>query len=229
MRLRVVASALALLNVLISSPELLDERVALREECADHGLSGHLDGITQAVAKHEQGHERAADDEVEMQIAALRTQLDLYATELSADVELLRAPLDEFKSSCVLLTTSISASKQVKENCKALELLLDGKRVGYTVVDGALPARTRVRNAMWAASGKAIGSSVLKKDYPQVFVDNRYIGGYAEVAHLMESDTVMTTKVQRMAAAVADGQAGFEETFGRFIGQPKVGERIAWD
>jgi len=85
--------------------------------------------------------------------------------------------------------------------------------------------RARVRNALWAVSGKAIGSSVLKKDYPQVFVDNKYIGGYEQIAHLMESDTMMKTKVQRMAASVADGQAGFDETFGGFVGKPKVQEK----
>ena len=159
----------------------------------------------------------------------LQRQLAAYANALAADEELLKRPLAEFAGKCVVLTTSTTASKKVKEDCKAIEALLDGMRVGYTVVDGALPTRTRARNAMWAASGKAIGSSVLKKDYPQVFVDNRYIGGYEQVAHLMESDTLMKTKVQRMAASVADGQAGFDETFGQFVGQPKVGEAIVWD
>ena len=88
------------------------------------------------------------------------------------------------------------------------------------------PTRARVRNALWAVSGKAIGSSVPKRDYPQVFVDNKYIGDYKQVAHLMESDTMMKTKVQRMAATVADGQAGFDETFGRFVGKPKIRERV---
>ena len=126
----------------------------------------------------------------------------------------------------MLLTTSIAVSKKVKEECKLLEALLDGMSIGYHVVDGAQPARARVRNALWAISGKAIGSSVPKKDYPQVFVDNRYIGDYKQVAHLMESDTVMKTKVQRMAATVADGQAGFDETFGKFVGKPKIHDRL---
>ena len=90
---------------------------------------------------------------------------------------------------------------------------------------GSLPTRSRVRTALWEVSGKAIGSSVLKRDYPQVFVDNKYIGDYRIVSHLMESDTMMASKVQRMAAAVADGQVGFEETFSRFVGQRKVKDR----
>ena len=83
-----------------------------------------------------------------------------------------------------------------------------------------------MRNALWAISGKAIGSSVPKRDYPQVFVKNKYIGDYKQVAHLMESDTMMKTKVQRMAATVADGQEGFDETFGPFVGKPKIQERF---
>eukprot|EP00966_Prymnesium_polylepis_P330336 7385994-Prymnesium_polylepis.1 len=104
---------------------------------------------------------------VDEQMAALRRQLDEYATECSMDAELAKAPLEDFKGACVLLTTSVAVSKKVKDNCKALEALLDGLVVGYTVVDGAVPARARARNALWAVFGKAIGSSVLKKDYPR--------------------------------------------------------------
>jgi len=234
--------ALALLNILISSPERLDERLALREECQSLGLAAHIAGLTRAVSKHERMRRAAggaeegeggrggdAEAEVEKQMGALRRQLDEYAEELSADGELAKAPLDEFRGQCVLLTTSVSVSTKVKDDCRALEALLDGMGVGYTVVDGALRARTRVRNALWEVAGKAIGSSVPKKEYPQLFVDNKYIGGRQQVAHLLESDTVMKTRVQRMAATVADGQAGFDETLRPFMGKPKTGERIVWD
>ena len=59
-----------------------------------------------------------------------------------------------------------------------------------------------------------------------MFVDNKYVGDCVMIEHLMESDTAMKTKVQRMAATVADGQAGFEETFGPYVGKPKIPERF---
>ena len=59
-----------------------------------------------------------------------------YATELELDTALAKTPLEEFRGLCVLLTTSVAVSKKVKEDCKALEALLDGMRVGYTVIDG---------------------------------------------------------------------------------------------
>jgi len=225
-RLCVVATSLGLLNILISQPEKLDERLGLRDECTALGLEAQLDGLQQVVASHERMSRRGGgDEEAERQMATLSRQLEVFAEESAADEELAKTPLEEFRGTCVLLTTSVAVSKTVKENCKALEALLDGMNVGYTVIDGALPARARVRNALWQVSGKAIGSSVLKKDYPQVFVDNKFVGGYQQIAHLMESDTVMKTKVHRMAAAVADGQVGFDETFGAFVGNPKIKER----
>jgi len=169
---------------------------------------------------------REAREEVDKRMGTLRQQLGLYATEERGDADLSKRPLDEFAGKCVLLTTSVAVSKKVKEECKAIETLLDGMSVGYTIIDGALSSRARVRNALWTVSGQAIGSSVLKKDYPQVFVDCQFVGGYEVVRHLMESDTMMKTRVQRMAATVADGQAGFDETFGRFVGQPKVREKL---
>ena len=54
-------------------------------------------------------------------MVTIRQQLELYTRELSKDRELERAPLDEFKGLCVLLTTSIAVSKKIKEECKALE------------------------------------------------------------------------------------------------------------
>ena len=51
-------------------------------------------------------------------------------------------------------------------------------RIGYVVIDGGAPRRARVRNALWAISGKAIGSSVLKKDYPQVSDDETSLRTY---------------------------------------------------
>jgi len=196
--------------------------VVARHEDAREGANSHTGG---KEGDQEGGKDGDAQEDVEQQMVTLSKQLELYATELELDTALAKTPLEEFRGLCVLLTTSVAVSKKVKEDCKALEALLDGMRVGYTVIDGAQPVRARVRNALWAVSGKAIGSSVLKKDYPQVFVDNKYIGGYEQIAHLMESDTMMKTKVQRMAASVADGQAGFDETFGGFVGKPKVQEK----
>ena len=230
--LSIVPISLAILNCLLASPKDLDERLSLREECLRLGLGAQLDGLEQVVAQHQAGSQagrQATDeDEVVRQMATLRRQLELYAEDLSEDAEEEKHRLEYFRGMCVLLTTSVAVSKQVKEQCKTLETLLDSKGVGYTVIDGALPHRARMRNALWQVSGKAIGSSVLKKDYPQVFVDNKYIGGCETIEHLMESDTIMKTKVQRMAATVADGQVGFDETFGAFYGKPKIADKPRW-
>ena len=180
--------------MLISSSEVLDERLDMRDESLGLGLAASIDDLYLVVAQHEDedggktgGVDADAQAEVDRRMATIRQQLTLYTSELASDKKNMKNPLDEYSSACVLLTTTMAVSRRVKEECKLLETLLDGLGVGYTVVDGAHPKRARVRNAFWAVSGKAIGSSVSKKDYPQVFVPGEggegfvYVGGMDEI------------------------------------------------
>ena len=105
------------------------------------------------------------------------------------------------------------------------------KGVGYIGVDGALPTRKNAREALWEVSGI--------KDYPQVFIDKRYVGDYDRVMKMNEEDVAhheaMKKRKERDEASGASrfGErkqlalpkgVGFKSTFAAFLGQETLVE-----
>jgi len=61
-----------------------------------------------------------------------------------------------------------------------VKIILDGFKIKYELVDGALPEYRDRRNELWEISGK-------KGVYPQLFVDNQFIGSKDEITDLNET------------------------------------------
>jgi hypothetical protein len=72
--------------------------------------------------------------------------------------------------------------------------------VGFHGVDGSLPERKAAREALWAVSGS--------KAYPQVFVDNKYVGGFHDVVKMVEADEAHEEARVRMESAEAKHAMG---------------------
>ena len=105
------------------------------------------------------------------------------------------------------------------------------KNVGYVGVDGALPARKNAREALWEVSGS--------KEYPQVFIDKRYVGDFERVMKMNEEDVAHEEAMkkrkekdeasganrfgERKQLALPKG-VGFKSTFAAFLGQEALAE-----
>eukprot|EP00939_MAST-03C_sp_MAST-3C-sp1_P001725 g1725.t1 len=70
-------------------------------------------------------------------------------------------------------------------NQNMAKIILDGFQVRYELVDGALPEYKDRRNELFAISGK-------RGVYPQLFIDDKYIGSHAEIEDLNETGELQT-------------------------------------
>lgn len=209
--LGVASRMLALLNALISSPASLDARLELREECMLLGLQAHVDALTAATSA-----DADAPDAGPPAHQLLHAHLKLFTSERLADEREARIradPLAEFNGECVVLFTSIVSSKRSVEEWHMLEVLLRGKSVGFHGVDGSLPHCKAAREALWAVSGA--------RGYPQVFVDNKYVGDHHKIVTMIEADEAHEDSKHHLneikrAHAAADGEASPTAKQGHF-------------
>jgi len=89
----------------------------------------------------------------------------------------LEAKLQEATRVAFLVSTYGDAYGSVQNIVK---IILDGFKIKYELVDGALPEFRERRNELWTISGK-------KGVYPQLFVDNKFIGSKDEITDLNET------------------------------------------
>ena len=168
---------------------------------------------------------------------SLIAQLEVYQEEAEADAREKRIelnPLEEFKGCCVVLYTSISVQQLQLDRWKHVEAIMAMKEVGYVGVDAAIPERKKAREALWEVSGH--------KDYPQVFCDNRYMGGEAEIQKMIEEDAAREQRIQMMMVRSGSAEerinanfgarkvpqlpkgVGFHSTFAEWIGKEGIKE-----
>jgi drug/metabolite transporter (DMT)-like permease len=87
--------------------------------------------------------------------------------------------LDQFGGRCVVLYTSLPGAQPIfaRESKRMLDVL-DTANIDFLAVDGADPERKWVREALWKAGGTKV--------YPLLFLDNKLLGGYAQLEKLVE-------------------------------------------
>ena len=88
---------------------------------------------------------------------------------------------------CVVLISSITSSSEQEHNTRALNALLDAKKIDRKYVDGAVEENWPLRNELFELSG-------VRGKYPQVFLqaDGQYefLGMYPKLHELNEMSDI---------------------------------------
>lgn len=79
-----------------------------------------------------------------------------------------------------LYISSVSGNIQIKKHQQYIQQILEGKKIQFTQID--IAADEKARDHMRKVSGQS--------KIPQIFINDRYKGGYEEFEEAVESETL---------------------------------------